>query len=113
METRDVHFRPSSVARRVGAIRNRYRSRSPRATFHRDENILRVSYRLRRAAEYQRVPCMSGIAWRLARAQPHRGGACDQERAGAELPDPAGLAICSQKLFLSRPAEGLPDFAVR
>ena len=64
-------------------------------------------------AQYQHLPGVPGTAGRAAGAECEGGGVCHAGRAGAELHGERALDLCAQELLLSRPAQGLPDFAVR
>ena len=63
--------------------------------------------------EHQCLPGLPGIAGSAAGAEPQSGGVRDAGGHGAELPHQRDFDLCPQELFLSRPAQGLPDFAVR
>ncbi len=79
----------------------------------RDEDLLRLPDDVRCAAEYERLSGVSRAAGRAAGAQPARGRARDQGRAGAQLHRAHRVDLRAQELLLPGPAEGLPDLAVR
>jgi hypothetical protein len=90
-------------------------SSDSRSTFNcsRHQGLLRLRQSFWLGAEHQHLPGLPGAAGRAAGAQRegrrvrHAGG------AGHQLPGARALHLRAQELLLSRPAQGLPDFAVR
>ena len=80
---------------------------------HADQDVLRLSHRLRRPAQHQRLP---GVP-RAPRcpAGPERGGgaARGDGRAGAWFHHPQHQRLRPEELLLPRSAEGVPDLPVR
>ena len=68
---------------------------------------------LRRPAEHPRLPDLPGPSGRAAGDQREGRRVRHAHRAGAQLPHRAAHHLPPQELLLSRPAQGLPDLAVR
>ena len=66
-----------------------------------------------RPSEYQCLPGVSRHAGRFAGAEQEGGGVRDAGGDGVELPHQRDFDFCAEELFLSRPAQGISDFAVR
>ena len=66
-----------------------------------------------RSPEHECVPGVPGAAGNAAGAEQEGSGDGGAGGAGAALHRARTLAVCAEELFLSRPAEGLPDFDVR
>ena len=64
-------------------------------------------------AQHAHLSGLPRSAGRAAGAQPPRRRARRPGRAGAGVPRQRDFDFCAQELFLSRPAQGLPDFPVR
>ena len=71
------------------------------------------STQFRRSSEHECLPGLPGHARSAARAEPEGRRVRGARGDGAELPDQRDFDLCAQELLLSRPAQGLPDFAVR
>src|ERR1700674_5476962 len=100
------------LARSHGGLRAGHRSRSPRATENRDQGLLRLLDALRRSNEFEYMPRLSGLARRIADAEQASGRAGHPRGAGPASKCPGILPLRPKKLFLSRPAQRLPDFHV-
>ncbi len=94
-------------------IRAGHRTRSPRTASDRVENLLLVLDSFWRSAEHQCVPRLSGTARSLAGAEPQSRGIRGAGGNGFGVPHQRSFHLCTKELFLSRLAEGLPDFAIR
>src|SRR5262245_43532886 len=77
------------------------------------QDVVRLRQRLRRATEHQRLPGVPRSARRAARRERGSPAAHRADRLPAELYRPALCQVRSQKLFLSRRAQELPDHAIR
>src|SRR5689334_12810664 len=86
-----------AIARGDCALRARDWARSPCATRHCHENILRMPHRVRRRPEYECVPRVSRNARRAAGVEPQGCGTGNQGGAGAELFDPRAIALRAQE----------------
>src|SRR6266446_6239963 len=93
-------------------IRAGHRTRSPRATADRVENLLLVFDALWRSAKRQCVPGVSGTSGSLTGVEPEGGGIRGSGGDGLGVPHQRSFHLRAEKLFLPRPAEGLPDIAV-
>ena len=96
------------------AVRSRHRPRDSRPAADRDEDLLRLQHRVRRAAEHARLPGLPRAARRAAGAQPRARSIYAITAAlalGCEVQRDVDLR--AQELLLSGPAEGLSDLAVR
>jgi aspartyl-tRNA(Asn)/glutamyl-tRNA(Gln) amidotransferase subunit A len=90
-----------------------HRTGSPRPAEDRNEAVLRLLGPIRRDAERAHVPRVPRHARRAARLERTGGGVRDSRGFGDELQDQRAQHLGAQKLFLPRPAEGLPDQPVR
>ena len=94
------------------SLRSRHRPGDPRPAPDGDQDLLRLSDRVRRAAEHARLPGVPRAARRAAGAQsPAVDLAVTAALAlGCEV---TSVGLRAQELLLSRSAEGLSDLAVR
>ena len=63
-------------------------------------------------AEFECLSRVPGIAGEFAGIEPARGGDGHAGFAGDQLHGARAFAVRAEELFLSRPAQGLPDYAV-
>src|SRR2546423_3670200 len=89
------------------------RPRDPRPPEGGDEDVLPLRARLRRAGDRGDVPGLPRAPGLASGAERARRRGDDQARPRARLRDRAARALPPQELLLPRPAEGLPDLAVR
>ena len=91
-----------------------HRARNPRPAADRVEDLLRLQHRVRRARR-TRTSARSASAFpgALPVLNRARRRLRHPRRARARLHDPRDVDLRAQELLLSRPAEGLPDLAVR
>src|SRR6266850_314634 len=68
---------------------------------------------LRRSAEHEYVPRLPRSAWRAAGPKSPRRGTRHARRARLASERAGEFAVRPEKLFLPRPAEGIPDIHVR
>src|SRR6516162_618658 len=106
-------YHPESCCCDTFQVRAGHRTGSPRSAADEEQNLLRMLDAVRRSSEHECLPGMPGNAWCVAGAEPAGGGICGAFRHGAELRDSGDINLRPQKLLLSRPTQGLPDFAVQ
>src|SRR5439155_26550360 len=95
-------------------VRARHRDRDPRRAQDRVEDVLRLPGEVvRRLAEHAGMPGLSWPSRRPARSEPARDRARDHRWALASLRDTSAHEARLQDLSLSRPAQGVPDLAIR
>ena len=92
---------------------NRHRAGNPRAAVDALEDFFGRVDRVRRGAQHPGLRGRHRAARRAAGAEPRRGRARDPLRPRGRRQHQPALDIRAQELFLSRPAQGLPDQPVR
>ena len=95
------------------SLGSRHRARDARAALDRVEDLLGRVDRVRRGAEHAGLRGRHRAARRAAGAEPRRGRARDPLRPRRRRDDQPAQRVRAQELLLPRPAEGLPDLAVR
>ena len=96
------------------ALRAGHRPRDSRAAADRVEDLLRLQHRVRRAAEHARLSGLPRACRARCRCSTARPSTSRIARgARARLRRPRDVDLRAEELLLSRPAEGLPDLAVR
>src|SRR5262249_35550877 len=92
---------------------SRHRPGSPRAVAHRDEDLLRLPHHVRRTAKHAGVSRVPRLSRRAAGDESQSGGAGHARGDRHRLQSQRTVDLRAEKLLLPRPAEGLPDLAVR
>src|SRR5216684_7766835 len=99
-------------SRSARQVRAGHRAGSACPTADQHQDFLRLLHAVWRCAQHQCLPSVPGPAGHASSVEQARRGNGGARFAGVALHSARALALCAQELFLSRPAQGLPNLAI-